>query len=387
MNRQQFVILLALAVVVGAAGLIVRQRSRESWQSSSQSIGQKLLPHLAVNDIAQITVKAGTNELNLARRDNLWRVRERGDYPANFSDISQLLRKFADLKIAQTEDIGPSQLGRFELLPPGAATNTGTLVEFKDASGKTLNSVLLGKKHLRKAAADSPFGGESWPDGRYIKAGDAKNVAVISDALEEVQPAPERWLNKDFFHIEKPRVIAVQFPQATNSWKLTRASETNDWQLAGARPGEKLDSSKLYSVTSPFSSPSFDDVLPGNTKPEISGLTNVTSLTVETFDGFTYAAKIGPERDGHHPLTISVAAELPKERVAAKDEKPEDKTKLDKEFQDRQKALADKLAKEKALGAWIFQVPAYTVDSLLKTRGQLLVEAKAGKTNAPAANP
>ena len=90
--------------------------------------------------------------LNLARRDNLWRVRERGDYPANFSQISGLLLKLADLKIVQTEEVGPSQLGRFELLPPGAQTNSGTLVEFKDQSGKTLNTLLLGKTHMAKAA-------------------------------------------------------------------------------------------------------------------------------------------------------------------------------------------------------------------------------------------
>jgi hypothetical protein len=69
-------------------------------------------------------------------------------------------------------------------------------------------------------------------------------------------------LNKDFLSIEKPRAIAVQFPEATNSWKLTRASETNDWQLADAKPGEKPDASKISSVTSPFSSASFNDVAP-----------------------------------------------------------------------------------------------------------------------------
>src|ERR1035438_253894 len=105
MNRKQFIILLALVAVVGAAGLLIRQRDSNSWQGGSVAIGQKLLPNLAVNDVAQITIMSGTNELNLARRDNLWRVHERGDYPANFSQISELLLKFADLKIAQTEDI------------------------------------------------------------------------------------------------------------------------------------------------------------------------------------------------------------------------------------------------------------------------------------------
>jgi Flp pilus assembly protein CpaB len=106
MNRKQFIILLVLVVVVGAAGLLVRQRSNNSWQGGGTAIGQKLLPNLAVNDVAQIAIKSGTNELNLVKRDNLWRVRERGDYPANFSQISEVLMKLADLKIAQTEEIG-----------------------------------------------------------------------------------------------------------------------------------------------------------------------------------------------------------------------------------------------------------------------------------------
>ena len=70
MNRKQFIILLVLVVVVGGAGLLVRQRGQTSWQSGGQAIGQKLLPNLAVNDIAQINIKSATGELNLAKRDN-----------------------------------------------------------------------------------------------------------------------------------------------------------------------------------------------------------------------------------------------------------------------------------------------------------------------------
>ena len=165
MNRKQFILLLVLVVVIGAAGLLVRQRNNNSWQNIATAIGQKLLPNLAVNSIAQITIKSGAGELNLARRDNLWRVRERGDYPANFSQISELLIKFADLKVAQSEDIGPSQLGRFELLPPGSPANAGTQIEFKDAAGKLISSVLLGKKHLKQPAANLAHGRRlaGWP--------------------------------------------------------------------------------------------------------------------------------------------------------------------------------------------------------------------------------
>ncbi len=383
MNRKQFIILLGLVVVVGAAGLLVRQNSSKSWQNAATAIGQKLLPNLAVNDIAQITIKSDAGELHLDRRVNLWRVRDRGDYPANFSQISELLLKLADLKIAQSEDIGPSQLGRFELLPPRAGTNSGTLVEFKDQSGKTLNSLLLGKKHMKKPAGNSQpgMGDEGWPDGRYVLVGTgAKNLAVVSDPLDSVQSQPESWLNKDFLSIEKPRTIAVQFPETTNSWKLTRASETNDWQLADAKPDEKLDSSKVSGVTSPFSSPSFNDVSPLNS----SNAPSHTVVTVETFDGFTYLARIAPKQNDNYPVTFSVSANIASERPAAKDEKAEDKTRLDQEFKERQSKLAEKLAKEKQFENWIYQLPAYSVDEFLKPRQQLLA---ATETNTPAQTP
>lgn len=380
MNRKQLIVLLVVVVLVGTAGWLVYQRGNASWQSAGQAIGGKLLPNLPINDIAQITIQAGTNELTLAKHDNLWRVHERGDYRASFSQISDLLLKFADLKITQSDEIGPSQLGRFELLPPGLATNSGTLVEFKDPTGKTLASVLLGKKHMKQPSGNSQFD-EGWPDGRYVMAGGSgKNVAVISDPLDNVQPKPEDWLDKTFFKIENPKAIALTFPVATNSWKLVRASETNEWQLAHARPGEKLDASTVSDVTSPFSSPGFNDVSPGAAAP-----TNATALTVETFDGFAYAAKIGPERDGNYPLTISVTADLPAARTPAKDEKPAEKSKLDAEFKQRHATLAEKLAKEKRFENWTYQIPAYTVETLLKTKSQLLVETKTNETNTPAA--
>jgi hypothetical protein len=385
MNRKQLVVLLVLACVIGGTWLWMRQRNSDAWEGGEKGIGQKLLPNLAVNAVAQITIKTGTNELNLARRENLWRVRERNDYPANFSRISELLLKLADLKVAQTEEVGPSQLARFALVSPGPVTNTGTLVELKDTNGKTLHTLLLGKRHIRKPGAESPIEGAGWPDGRYVQAGGGKNVAVISDTLDSVQCQPQQWLNKEFFSIDKPRTVALQFHDATNSWKLVRASETNDWQLDRAKPGEALDSSKISGVTSLFRSPGFNDVLPRVAQPEVSGPADANGLTVETFDGFTYAARIEPKRDGDYPLTLSVTADLPAARTPAENEKAQDKSKLDTAFQERRKKLADKLARERQFANWIYLVPPSTVDPFLKAKSQLLVEPKTSGTNAPAA--
>jgi hypothetical protein len=374
MNRKQLVILLVLVVLVGGAGLMLLRNQNKSWQGANPSLGKKLLGEFPVNDVAHITVKQGTNELNLAKTDN-WRVRERNNYPANYSEISDFLIKVRDLKSVQNEKVGPSQLARL-WLTPGPGTNAATVVDLKDQKDKSIKTLLLGKKHMKKSDRPSPYGEmgeEGWPDGRYVKLGDSDNATLISDALANIEPKPEQWLNKDFFKIEKVRLVAVTFPAATNSWKLTRDTETAEWKLAEAKPTEQLDNSKASGVANPLASPSFADVAVSVT-PE--GLDKPTVATVDTFDGFTYTLKVGQKTNDNYPLALAVAAQLPKERTAGKDEKPEDKAKLDKEFKEKQKKLEEKLAQEKTFEKWVYLVSSFTVDPLLKERSQLMVEKK-----------
>jgi len=384
MNRKQLLILVAVVVVLGIAGLMLYKRDQSSWQGSGrQSAASKLLGDLPVNDVAAIVIKGGTNELDLLKKDNLWRVRQRNDYPASFSEISGFLLKAADLKAVQTEEIGPSQLGRYKLLPPGLSTNTAILVELRDQGGKVIKSLLLGKSHMHKSEGQpSPMGemgdNQGFPDGRYVMVGTAaKTVAVVSDPLSNIEAKPESWLDKDFFKVEKIRSIAVAYPVVTNSWKVSRETETaSDWKLADAKPEEKLDSSKTSGFSYALSSPSFTDVLPADTKPDQTGLDKPTVVSIDTFDNFTYTLKLGQKTNDNLPMVVTVTAQIAKERTPGKDEKPEDKAKLDKEFKDKQKKVEDKLTQEQAYGKWIYLVSNWTVDSLLKERAQLLTEKK-----------
>ena len=377
MNRKQFIVLLVLVLVLGAWGLKQLRNQTSSWGGGGATIGQKLLGDFAVNDVAQIAIKRGTNELSLAKKNDLWRVAQRGDYPANFAEISGLLLKLKDLKVVQTETVGASQLPRLELAPNG--TNAPTIVEFRDAGGKAIKTLSLGKKHMKSGGQRSPMedGGDGgFPDGRYVMAGGAPDqVALISDALANLEPNAGPWLNKEFFKVEKARSITVTFPQGTNSWQLVRDTEGGTLKFAEPKPGEELDPNKASGVGNPFASASFDDVAVGATA-EQTGLNQPTVVAIETFDGFNYAIKVGAKTNENYFLTLTVAATLPKERTVGKDEKPEDKAKLDKEFADQQKKLGEKLALEKAFEPWTYLVSGWTVDPLLKERAQLLVDKK-----------
>ena len=259
MNRKQLITLLVIGLIVGAAGFWKYKSQQAGYKESTQRMGEKLMPGFPLNDVAQLTIKQKDAEMTLAKKNDAWAVKERSDYPANFSNIRDLLIKIADLKIAKPVKVPASRLPNLELLPPDKCAST--LVEFKDDKGKTIKSLLLGAKHNKEGQEDSPYGGGGYPDGRYVMVNnDLQTAALISDALSSAEPKPQDWLNKDWFKVEKLRSVSVTSTNATNDWKLFRDSETNDWKLADAKAGEQLDSSKISSITSLLSSPFFNDL-------------------------------------------------------------------------------------------------------------------------------
>jgi len=213
-------------------------------------------------------------------------------------------------------------------------------------------------------------------------SGETGSALLVADPLASLEPKPESWLNKDFFHIERPKAVSVTFPTGTNSWSILRDTESGDWRFADAKAGEKLDSSKDYGVTTPFSSPSFTDVLLPSAKPADYGLDKPTVVTVRTFDDFIYTASVGKRVGDDYPVKLVVTADFPKTRVPSKDEKPEDALKAGKAWADRQKQLDDQLKQARAYDAWTYLLPGYSVEPLLKERKDLVADKKDEKKDS-----
>ena len=169
--------------------------------------------------------------------------------------------------------------------------------------------------------------------------------------------------------------MAVTHLETTNSWKVSRETESGEWKLADAKPAEQFDNGKASALSSSLASAAFTDVVVDPNLPSL-GLDKPTQVVMETFDHFTYTLKIGVKASDAYPLTVDVSAELPKERVVGKDEKPEDKAKLDKEFADSQKKLQEKLAQEKGVAGWTYLVSSWTLESVMKERSQLMADKK-----------
>lgn len=368
MNRKQFIVLVVLVAVIGGLAVALKNKQSTAWESKTKPVSGNVLKDFPLNDVTEIVLKDKDASLTLEKKDERWTVRERNGYPANFGQIGEFLQKVWDLKTVQESKVGESYLGRLELQMPGKGDQTGLLVEFKGQGGKALGSLLLGKKHMRDG--NPQFGGGSFPDGRYIMIpGKLDSVALVSESFNEIEPKPTEWLSKDFFKVEKLKSVNVS-TNGTEAWALSRETESGEWKLAGLKAEEKQDPSATGSFNFLLSSASFNDVL-----TEKAELKNPVKATLETFDGFKYELTLAPkEGTENYLLQFAVSADLAKERAPGKDEKPEDKAKLDKEFKDRADKLAEKLKTEKALEGHTYLISKFTVDALLKDRAGFIAK-------------
>ena len=383
MKGKHLFLLLVLVGLVGTAGYYMQKDNRASWSESGGASGGGKVLNFPVNDVARVTVKTSGGQLNLVKKGDEWTVEERADYPAAFEQVSDLIRKLWDLKTVQEVKVGPSQFARMELVEPGKEGAAGTLAEFKDKDGKTLAALLLGKKFMRKGG-DMPGESAGFPAGRYVMpVGGASKVSLVSETLDEIDTKAERWLKRDYFKIESPKSIKVDGQTDTMKWSVSRESATAEWKLADAKPEETIDTAKVSSFGSIFAGGTFTDVLAPDAKPEDTGLDKPVTATVETFDKFTYTLKIGKANGENYPVAMTVTGDFAKTREPSKDEKPEDKDKLDKDFAAALKKNEDKLAAEKKYEARAYLIAKSTIDPLLKDRAGLLAEKKPETTSTP----
>ncbi|MGH8699465.1 MAG: hypothetical protein ACREVS_23470, partial [Burkholderiales bacterium] len=245
------------------------------------------------------------------------------------------------------------------------------LIEFRDAAGKVLAGLVLGKKVLKKDPLNPlPAAKDGVPAGRYVRIVGAKDtVVVVSDPLGRAEADPGKWLSRDFFKADRIRTLAAGPEGAEPRWKITRAEEWGQWRLAG---GGALNPSAAVAATNKLSSLAFDDVAldPGK---DAAGKPLV--VVAETFDNLVYTVKLAARGKGDEYLvSFSVKGEPPKARVPEKGEKPEDKERRDKEFAESRKRIEERIAAEQALAKWTYVIGRRELEPLLRTRSEMTAQ-------------
>lgn len=354
MNRKQFVIVLLALCIIGGAGLALFKKNQKTWNVREAKVGELVFPDFKQNDVAAIHVK-DRQDFWIVRSNGTWVVPARYNYRASFEQISALLIEIKQMKVMQSEIVGPALRARVNLADPGASEGAGSLLEFADEKGKVMHSLLLGRRHDKKQDENEPLGMRGWYDGRYVLIpSEPNNVLLVPSLLPGASPEPGGWVDHSFFKIENVKFIGMVSPNPKKNWELTRETPDSKWTLNGTSSGQELDRTKMAQATEIWAFPTFVDIL-SNVPPAEVGLDKPNVLTVVTFDNLAYTVKVGSERpDGNHYMTLAVAADFSSPRIPAADETPEDKKRLDEEFEAKKKSLREKVEKDRTFAPWIF---------------------------------
>lgn len=395
MNKRQVITLWIIALALAGAVTAVKLSQNKSQHSATKrSAGQTLFETFPANDAAAVEIQGAGNSVSLAKKDGQWVVAQRDDYPANSTFVNDLLRTLGELKVTLGMEAGPSFAPRFgmdETSP--VAADRGLTATFKDASGKEVAKVSLGK-NIETGADKSPMMGGGNAVGRYVRNhADESGFYGVSEMFPSVSAEANRWLADGFISPEKIKAITVSQPDKEEpAWKLTRETEEAEFKLEGATAAEVLDTTVTSPLKSLFSYARFEDVVPKDQIAGKSAENGKRTVTLETFEGFIYTISLTPTKAVPTPpaavaattppaatdnflVTVNVKAELPKERKKEEGEKPEDAKTKDTAFTDRLKTLTEKLAKETALAGRTFEVTKTTVEPLLKDRAALITKA------------
>jgi Domain of unknown function (DUF4340)/Protein kinase C terminal domain len=369
MKKHHLLFLVAAAIVLGLGGIYFQISRSATWKESKTD--RSIFQNLPVNDVTKIQIRSNADTLILEKKGDQWCVAERADYPADFEKIRDLIKTLWSLKAGQEMQVGPSQFGRLKVLPPGQGSDSGIEIDLKGEKEANIASLIVGKSLDR---SDNATGAAA--SGRFVFNPAVKDrVYLVSEAFFSIDPLTVGpWLDKTFIVPGTPKEIDQAAWSNNPGWKIIRDDPKADWRLEDPQSGEALDKSFGQSVSN--FSPSFTDVRPASTSPDETGLKDPFKIRIKAFDGFTYdllVGKQGPDKTRY--VQVRVSANLPSVRTPDPKESQEDKKKKDEEFDKRNADLKPRLEKEKQFEKWVFLVPDWSLEQILKRRNEIVSKA------------
>lgn len=342
MNARFAAILVVLLIILGGGALLYQYQERSQRPVNSDVLGRVLLKDLKAAEVASIRIVEPKATLTVRQKDERWVLAERGDFPADVAKVRDFVVQALSLKVGQSEPIGDKDRARLNL------DESATQVEFGGADGKPLSKLVVGKKYFKREV-DNPD--KARADGRFVALpGEPKMVYVVSDPLAQAITRSSEWIDKTSFKVEKIKTLEVRYPEG-GGYRIERDGDNADWRLAAARPDEKLEVTKANAASYSLGLLELADVAPQGTTLE-----QPVSIQASTFDGLTYAIRVGKLQGDNYPVSFSSSGTLRRDDKDA----------------ERLKKIEERLPREKLLSNYVLLIAKPKLEDTLKKRAEML---------------
>ena len=372
MNKKTlFILLVVLAVLAGVGRSILMDRPDDSV--SIDAMGTVFFKRLPVNEIASISIHRPDDSVMLVKEKGVWIVQNRFGYPADFSKITDLIRKLKQTKVGRNFPASESVSKRLSLIPPtdkdAPREDKATRIQMKDKGETLMVDILLGNTRKREE--------KGVPDSQFIMLADGKDIYLVDQIFSPFDTAAPSWLKKNPINVAQEHIqkIACVGPDGTVRYSFDRA-QGKDFALVSPPTKGVVKQSDLNRLAGALTGLEIEDVTDPSSPPEslITGISPRLDFTL--FDGITY--HVYPGITCSPGIPCYVRFEVDYKRPIARTASGGDASKDKEGTEDKSDGVLMAKANETngRLAPWFFVVPQRQHQAFFTTLREMLEDEK-----------
>lgn len=287
MRPKTFFILLGILCLLAGGGWVLF--SMDDPSHPEKKMGGFLLKELPVNEVSLIRITGPKGSATLKRDDELWSVLERWNYPADFSMISDFMRRLREIKVGREFPVSDDVMGRIGLRDPRDKNipdeEKAIRLEFEKSKGEMVSVLYLGKN--REVDASRGQTGE-----RYLMKEHEPVVYLVDWQVSGPSEEPFAWLQRDLLKVKGADVESIVCLAADGKdlkYSLARPGKGMPFELKVPGADEKISATKINRLSDTLSNLILADVSgPYDAGRPAEGFEGSVIMEYYLFDGLIY---------------------------------------------------------------------------------------------------
>ena len=403
MSRLQLLILWILALGAGFYYFNSKDVPDSISNKTELEVGSQIVPSDLIETVDSLTVISGDDKASLKKIDGRWVVSEKGDFPANYDSINQIIGALREAKVAQSVVATDEYYDRFNLDPATEEDGEQPDTILLEKDGKESSTIFLGKTR-------ESTGGSGGRAGRFVRlSNDESGVYVVQESFSFLNASPDNWINKSLTPLKEGVVkmeVTAPNDESFKSWTVSRESVRDDFIVEGLGEKEETKSSETAALKNLLAGATFTELITSDDYKKRANEKAARQLKATDSTGTTFSITVTPEKkteekeekkeDGSNPTPAPAVDYFVSIEILNGPTKPEpigpDASVQEKAvYAERVNNLADVSTgvnrMRKTYEGRYFLVSEATIGSLNKNRGELIQPKEEEKKPVSVATP
>ncbi|MFZ5950552.1 MAG: peptidylprolyl isomerase, partial [Candidatus Rifleibacteriota bacterium] len=248
-----------------------------------------------IDQTRELEIRTAQGNIELKNADNTWRLPGMNDMRADRNRLEEFFQRLNDARLGEAVTVNAQKHGDLGVARLASDTSLVgdevAVINLKDAQGKELKSIYLGKGRAARSVDGAPGFGN---DGQYCRISDSDAVYLLSGFFW-IEKNLKNWLSKDLLKITRNQIskIAWTYPASDKEvFELSRATASEALTLGKLDADQQTKADSANSAAGFFEALSFDDFIATDSPEMHPGLENHVALWVESFDGLKLSMRI-----------------------------------------------------------------------------------------------